>query len=204
MNADEIWASATTITGSIGVFSVFPSLERTLAKLGIHTDGIGTTSLSGGMTIERSLNAPQRELLQLSVDYEYQQFVGKVAQSRGKSEADIDAVAQGRVWAGNHAQERGLVDHLGSFQDAVTAAAVRAKLGNEYKLKYIESQDTWRQALVNEMHMLTNRASQYLVPEQLAVQHFVARVTPLESELKRLTRFADSTRAYYYCVCTVQ
>jgi protease IV len=209
MNADEIWASPTTLTGSIGVFSVVPSLERTLAKLGIHTDGIGTTPLSGGVSMERSLSAQQREILQLSVDYEYRQFTGKVAQARGKTEAEIDTIAQGRVWAGSHAQERGLVDHLGSFQDAIAAAATRANLGKDYALKYIESQVSWRQALVNEMHVLTGRAAKLIAPEEMMAMHpWIARVTPLEAELKRVAHFAESRnenqRSYYYCVCTVQ
>ncbi|HYM35597.1 MAG TPA: signal peptide peptidase SppA [Steroidobacteraceae bacterium] len=204
MNADEIWASPNTLTGSIGVFAVLPTIERTLAKLGVHTDGIGTTPLAGGFNIERSLTADQRELLQLSVDHEYRQFIELVADARSKSPEQIDAIAQGRVWAGSDAQERGLVDKLGSFQDAVDAAATRAKLGKEYRIEYVEAQETWRQFFVNEVHSLAARAEDAIAPERAKVKRILERLTPLETELRRLARFSDPRHAYYYCVCTVE
>jgi protease-4 len=204
MNADEIWAAPTTLTGSIGVFAVLPTVERSLAKLGVHTDGFGTTPLAGGFSLERSLTESQKELLQLSVEHEYSEFIGKVARARNKSNDDIDAIAQGRVWSGAHAQERGLVDKLGSFQQAVDAAAARANLGSDFKIKYVETDQTWRQAFVTEMHMLVARAAQSIAPEANVLQQWVARLSPLEAELKRLARFTDPLRAYYYCVCTVQ
>jgi protease-4 len=204
MNADEIWASPTTLTGSIGVFAVLPTIEHTLAKIGVHTDGIGTTALSGGFDLQRSLNEHQRELLQLSIDHEYRQFIGNVAAARGKSVEEIDAVAQGRVWAGRDAMEHGLIDHLGSLQDAIDAAATRAKLGKNYRLDYIEPQQTWRQAFANEIHVLAARAATAVAPEQITFASVLARISPLEAELKRLARFTDSRGAYYYCVCSVQ
>ena len=204
MDADEIWASPTTLTGSIGVFAVLPTVERSLAKLGVHTDGIGTTPLSGGFSLERSLTDAQREILQLSVEHEYREFVDKVAKARGKTDDAIDAIAQGRVWAGVHAREQGLIDHLGSYQDAIDAAAKRAKVGKNFKVKYVESEQTWRQAFVNEIHVLSARAAQAIAPEELAVHRWIARMSPLEAELKRLARFTETQHGYYYCVCTVQ
>jgi len=204
MNADEIWASPTTLTGSIGVFSVLPTLERTLAKVGVHTDGIGTTSLSGGFDLQRSLNNDQRELLQLSVDHEYRQFIANVATARGKTAEEIDAVAQGRVWAGSDAKEHGLVDNIGSLQDAVDAAAKRANLGKNYKLEYIEAKESWRQAFANQIQMFASRATRAIAPEHLNFATVITRLPPLEAELKRLARFTDTRSAYYYCVCTVQ
>lgn len=204
MNADEIWASPSTLTGSIGVFAVLPTLERTLAKLGVRTDGVGTTPLSGSFRLERSLTEQQRELLQLTVDHEYGQFVAKVAEARGKTVDAIDAVAQGRVWAGAHAKEQGLVDKLGLLDDAIESAAARADVGKNYKIKYIEPPVTWRQMFATEIHMLAARAAAAIAPERNSVRNVVARMTPLEAELRRLARFADRRGAYYYCVCTVQ
>jgi protease-4 len=204
MNADEIWAAPTTLTGSIGVFAVLPTVERSLAKLGIHTDGFGTTQLSGGFSLERSLTDPQKELLQLSVEHEYAKFIDKVARARNKSNEEIDAIAQGRVWSGTDARERGLVDHLGSFQQAIDAAAARANLGAEFRTKYVETEQTWRQAFVTEMHMLTARAAQAIAPEASALREWRERLSPLEAELKRLARFADPRQVYFYCVCSVQ
>jgi len=204
MNADEIWASPTTLTGSIGVFAVLPTLERSLAKLGIHTDGVGTTPLSGGFSLERSLNGAQRELLQLSVDHEYRQFIELVANARGKTPDAIDTIAQGRVWAGVDAKENGLIDKLGSFQEAIDAAAARANLGKDYKLEYVEAEQSWRQVFANEIHMLADRAAAAIAPEKHLVRRLLARVSPLEIELRRLANFTDPRRAYYYCVCTVE
>lgn len=216
MNADEIWASPNTLTGSIGVFAVLPTLERTLAKIGVRTDGVGTTPLSGAFTLERSLTEQQRELLQLTVEHEYAEFIAKVAEARGKKiapgdsvEADnataaVDAIAQGRVWAGAHAQARGLVDELGLLKDALNAAAVRANLGDDYKVKYIEPAVTWRQLFATQVQSLAARATKALAPEATRTRGIVARMTPLEAELRRLARFAERRGAYYYCVCTVQ
>lgn len=204
MNADEIWASPTTLTGSIGVFAILPTLEHTLAKIGIHTDGIGTTPLAGAFNLQRSLNNDQRELLQLSVDHEYKQFIGKVSAARGKTVDAIDAVAQGRVWAGTDAKEQGLIDNVGSFQDAIDAAAKRANLGNKYRLDYIEPRVSWRQAFANEIHMLAGRAVRAIAPEQATFTQTLAKLSPLEAELKRIARFTNPRNAYYYCMCTVQ
>ena len=216
MNADEIWASPTTLTGSIGVFAVLPTFERTLAKIGVRTDGVGTTPLSGSFRLERSLTDQQRELLQLTIDHEYNSFIALVAEARGAKvqapsdvqSADplkaVDAVAQGRVWAGTHAKERGLVDNLGLLKDALNAAATRADLGDDYKIKYIEPDVTWRQVFATEIHMLAARAAAALAPEQTSLRGLAARMTPLDAELRRLARFTDRRGAYYYCVCTVQ
>jgi protease IV len=186
------------------VFAVLPTVERTLAKVGVHTDGVGTTPLAGGFNLQRSLTSEQRELLQLSVDHEYKQFISNVGAARGKSPEEIDVVAQGRVWAGNDAKERGLVDNLGSLQDAIDAAAKRANLGTKYKLDYMESETSWRQAFANQIHVLSTRAAHAIAPEQMSLTSVIARLPPLEAELKRLARFTDTRSAYYYCVCTVQ
>ncbi|HEY6943274.1 signal peptide peptidase SppA [Dokdonella sp.] len=144
MASDEIWAEPNTITGSIGIFGLVMTVPDTLAKLGIHTDGVGTTPLAGTLDIRRPLS-PQLEAIITSVIRRgYGEFIGKVAQSRGKTPAEIDAIAQGRVWSGAQAKERGLVDKLGGLGDAIAAAASRAKLGDRYQVRYVERQmTTW-------------------------------------------------------------
>ena len=134
MDADEIWASPATLTGSIGVFAVFPTVERTLGKFGVTIDGVGTTPLADSLRLDRTLHDQAKEILQSSVEHAYSVFVGNVATARKKSFDDIDAVAQGRVWAGADAAQHGLVDHLGSYKDALNAAAKLAKLGKDYKV----------------------------------------------------------------------
>src|ERR1700744_5354598 len=98
--ANQIFASPTTITGSIGVFSYIPTFQRTLEKIGVKVDGLGTTPLAGDLRIDRALGPVTKQVLQASVDHAYQQFLHRVADGRKKTVEEIDKVAQGRVWAG--------------------------------------------------------------------------------------------------------
>jgi protease-4 len=200
MDADEIWASPTTLTGSIGVWAIVPTFEDTLAKVGITTDGVGTTKLAGALNIGRELPAEAKQILQASVDNAYSTFVGHVAAARQKSFEEIDAVAQGRVWAGTDAMNRGLVDKLGSFRDALDAAAQRAGLGTDYKVEYIEPALGWRQALARQAQVLAARITRALVPEQRMLAGPRKLLSPLEAELVRLARF-QPMQVYYYCGC---
>jgi protease-4 len=203
MDADEIWASPATLTGSIGVFAVFPTFERTLGKLGVTIDGVGTTPLAGALNLERTLKQEPREILQLSVEHAYSTFVGHVATARKKSFEDIDAVAQGRVWAGSDAAKIGLVDKLGSYRDALDAAAARGGLGKNYHVEYIEPSLGWRQALARQTHVLASRITQALLPKDTFFATMRRVLSPLETELGTLARFSDPTQVYYYCACSV-
>jgi protease-4 len=140
--ADEVIADAATRTGSIGVFTLLPTADKALDKLGVHTGGVSTTWLAGGFDPRRPLDPRFAALLQSSVDHTYADFIGKVAQARGRTPQQIDAVAQGRVWTGAQALERGLVDRLGSYGDALNSAARRGKLAGadsgEYRVTYLE------------------------------------------------------------------
>ncbi|MDO3382101.1 signal peptide peptidase SppA [Gilvimarinus algae] len=126
--ADEIWALPTTITGSIGVFSLIPTLEESLKKLGIHSDGVSTTPLAGALNPTRPLTEDAARVMQLSVDSIYQRFLSTVAESRGLTLEQVDRIGQGRVWSGARAAELGLVDKLGTLEDALAAAAQYAEL----------------------------------------------------------------------------
>ncbi|MEO7431153.1 MAG: signal peptide peptidase SppA [Dokdonella sp.] len=144
MDSDEIWAQPNTITGSIGIFALFVTIPDTLDKLGIHTDGIGTTPLAGSLDIRRPLSPQLESVLNSVIRRGYNEFIGKVAKARGKTPEQIDAIAQGRVWSGAQAKERGLVDKLGGLDEAIAAAAARAKLGSQYSVRYVEPEmSTW-------------------------------------------------------------
>jgi protease-4 len=136
--SDEIVADAATITGSIGVFALLPRADETLAKLGIHPAGVATTWLRNADDPRLPLDPRLADLVQKTVDHTYREFTSKVAAARKTSAAKIDAVAQGRVWTGAQAKERGLVDTVGQFGDAVRSAATRAKLGDQPRIVYIE------------------------------------------------------------------
>ena len=136
--SDEIVADAATITGSIGVFALLPTADRTLAKLGVHPAGVATTWLRNADDPRLPLDPRLADLIQKSVDHTYLDFTTKVAAARKTTADKIDAVAQGRVWTGAQAKERGLVDTIGQFGDAVRSAATRAKLGDKPRIVYIE------------------------------------------------------------------
>jgi protease-4 len=203
MDADEIWASPSTLTGSIGVFAVIPTFERTLGKVGITTDGVGTTPLAGALGVERSFKPEVREILQWSVDHAYNTFIGHVAAAREKTVEQIDAVAQGRVWAGSDAVGIGLVDKLGSYREALDAAAARASLGKDYKVEYIEASLGWRQALARQAQVLAGRLTLALLPQDDLLGRARRLLSPVEHELARLARFSETPQPYYYCACSM-
>jgi protease-4 len=154
--SDEIVADAATITGSIGVFALLPSADQTLAKLGVHPAGIGTTWLRNADDPRLPLDPRLADLVQKSIDHTYLDFTTKVAAARKTTPAKIDAVAQGRVWTGAQAKERGLVDTIGQFGDAVRSAAARAHLGDKPRVVYIEREPGKFAQLLN---MLNARVS---------------------------------------------
>jgi protease-4 len=203
MDADEIWSSPSTLTGSIGVFGVFPTFQRTLEKIGITSDGVGTTPLADALRPDRSLGEESAQILQASVDHAYNVFIGHVAAARDKSVEDIDAIAQGRVWAGSDASERGLVDKLGYFHDAIQAAADRAHLGKNPEVEYIEPPLGWREALVLESQSMVARFTRALMPRQTFFAHARRMLAPIETEVERAARFNDPQQLYMYCSCSM-
>jgi protease-4 len=205
VEADEIWASAATLTGSIGVFLVFPTFERTLEKLGLSVDGIGTTVFAGAFRPDRRLDDTPAELLQLRVEADYRQFLGYVAEARGLTLEAADSVAQGRVWAGEDAVAKGLVDHLGGFDDALDAAAALAGLGEDYDVDYLEPARSWRQELALQIRSGAGRAIKALAGRGSGVgSSLLARgLSPLALELERLTRLVEGSGNLYYCACSV-
>lgn len=137
--ADEVIADPATITGSIGVITMFPGFHEALGKLGLRTGGYSTTWLAGAADPRRPLDPRLAQVIQSGIDHTYAQFTARAAAARKKPQAQIDAVAQGRVWTGAQALERGLVDRNGSFGDAIHAAAKRAKLADgQWQLGYVE------------------------------------------------------------------
>jgi protease-4 len=126
--AQEVFAEASTITGSIGVFAVVPTFNRALKALGIGTDGVKSTPYSGDPDAIRGLTPDTKLILQASVEDIYRRFTGLVARARALPVTRVDEIGQGRVWAGNTARDLKLVDHLGGLDMAVAAAAKRAGL----------------------------------------------------------------------------
>ena len=146
--ADYIYAEPSTITGSIGVFGVLPSFQGTLQKLGVGADGVKTTPLSGEPDLLKGPSPEVNQLLQTGVNAMYARFLGIVAQARHKSPAEIDRIAQGRVWDGGSAHQLGLVDGFGGMDEAIAKAAQLAGLGNERGVRYLEPPRSFRDQLI--------------------------------------------------------
>lgn len=138
MASDEVIADPSTITGSIGVFGMLPTADKLMDKLSIHTGGYTTTWLASGYDPRRPLDPRLAQVVQSSIEHIYADFTGKAAKARKKTQPQIDAVGQGRVWTGAQALERGLVDRNGLLADAIASAAKRAKLGDDPSVQYVE------------------------------------------------------------------
>jgi len=194
--ANQIFASPTTLTGSIGVFSVVPTFQRTLEKLGVKVDGIGTTPLAGQMRLDRPLQPGVRQILQVSVDHAYAEFLRRVAEGRKKSVEDVDKIAQGRVWAGVDAQRIGLVDHLGGLKDATDAAAKLAELGTDYDVQYIEPELSLREQLLMQLRSQALRLG--LVQPRSDLERVL---DPLLVQARAIAELNDPRGLYAYCWC---
>lgn len=126
--AQRIFAEPSTVTGSIGIFSIIPSFEGALANYGVTSDGVRTTPISGQPDVLSGLSPDVEAMLQANTEHGYSRFLDLVARSRGKTTAQVDAIAQGRVWDGGTARQNGLVDQFGGLDDALAFAAKAAKL----------------------------------------------------------------------------
>ena len=136
--ADEVMADPATITGSIGVFGMLPTAQGLMDKLSVGTGGYATTWLATGYDPRRPLDPRFEQLIQSAIGRIYADFTAKAAAARKTTPDKIDAVAQGRVWTGAQALERGLIDRTGAWADALKVAAARAKLPEDARLRWME------------------------------------------------------------------
>jgi protease IV len=198
--ANQIFASPTTLTGSIGVFSVVPTFQRTLEKLGVKVDGLGTTPLAGDLRLDRPLDAATRQILQVSVDHAYDDFLHRVSEGRKKSVQDIDKIAQGRVWSGIDAQRIGLVDHLGGLKDSTDAAAKLAEIGADYSVEYIEPELSLREQLLLQLRSQAVRFGQIagLIPPP---NPLARALDPILEQARAVAALNDPRGLYAYCWC---
>jgi protease-4 len=198
--ANQIFASPTTLTGSIGVFSVVPTFQHTLEKLGVKVDGIGTTPLAGDMRMERTLGPAARQILQTSVEHAYAEFLTRVGEGRKKSVTEVDKIAQGRVWAGVDAQRIGLVDTLGGLKDASDAAAKLAEMGSDYQAEYIESEMTLREELLMQLRSESLQMARMM--GLIAPRGELDRaLDPVLEQARSIARLNDPRGLYAYCWC---
>ncbi|MBT5103820.1 MAG: signal peptide peptidase SppA, partial [Porticoccaceae bacterium] len=148
---DRILAMSTSITGSIGVWGVIPTIDQSLANLGVYSDGVGTTDISAMMEIDRPLSLQTKSIFQSGVDNIYTRFLELVANGRGSTPDDVHEIAQGRVWTGNQALVNGLVDELGDLNDAIEIAATLANL-DDYQIDYRRKKMSPMETLLTEIN----------------------------------------------------
>ena len=161
--ADYIVAAPSTLTGSIGIFGVINTVENSLSSIGVHSDGVATSPLADVSTT-KALPTEVQQLMQLTIENGYRNFVGLVAASRHKTPQQIDAIAQGHVWTGSDAKANGLVDALGDFDDAVAKAAELAKVAKP-ELSWYQDDPGMIDLLLNQM----NASAQAVLPAALKV-----------------------------------
>jgi protease-4 len=196
-SADEIWATPTTLTGSIGIFGAFPSFEKTLAKVGIHNDGVGTSKMAGALRADRALEPAAAKAVQLSIEHGYRQFLEVVAQGRGMSVEAVNEIAQGRVWSGEQALRLGLVDQLGGLEEAIAAAADKAELtSNDYLL--IEIPRTPQEELLARMGLIMAPLQSNTLITQ--VQRLLK---PVSQHLTFIAGMNDPRGVYAHCLSCI-
>ncbi len=199
MAADRIVANETTITGSIGVIGMFPTFQRSLAGLGIHTDGLGTTRFAGALRPDREMSDDVRQIVQALIEDTYDDFVARVAGHRGMDVAAVDRIAQGQIWTGAAAVENGLVDQLGDLDAAIEIAADLAGLdADDYGQVYFEE----------DLSPFERMALQFLGGARSLGLNIGQRTSSVdrlaafaERALTSVLRFNDPRGIYAHCFC---
>jgi protease-4 len=203
--ADRVIASPATVTGSIGIFGMVPTFQRTLRMAGIATDGVGTTPWSGELRPDREMSEHTRQLFQLVIEDGYDDFISGVATHRELDKDYVDSIAQGQVWTGDDAFENGLVDQLGDFDDAILAAAELAGLSEgEYGQKLIERQLTPTEQMILDLlsiFRVTGMDPTVFVDTPTPVEVFANQLQEL---VAHVGRFNDPKSIYAHCFCEIE
>jgi protease-4 len=190
--ADEIWAMPTTITGSIGAFAVFPTIEGVFDYVGATVDGVGTTEMAGSFDPSRGLDKNSERIFQAVINGVYKDFLSLVSVSRDMSLAEVNALAGGKVWIGRDAKQIGLVDQLGGLDDAISSAAALAQL-DAYETKRFGMPITPQQLILEEI----GNSFGVSVPERVGTA--LAWLAPIHEPLVMMSQFKDPKHTYLQC-----
>ncbi|MGJ8582342.1 MAG: signal peptide peptidase SppA, partial [Psychromonas sp.] len=198
--ADQIIASPTTLTGSIGIFGMFATIDKSLNKIGIQQDGVATNPLSN-IGITQELTPELADIFQLGIENGYANFLQVVAEGREMSIKAVDQVAQGRVWTGEDALNNGLIDKLGNLQSAVQEAAQLTGL-EEFDVITIEPRLSSKQVFFNQVFSKTIK----LLPSGLVSQPSLLNIfAEIEQQSNFISRINDPQSRYVYCTqCYVE
>lgn len=195
--AEEIWAHPATVTGSIGVFAMFPEFSQPLDRLGITVDGVATGPLAGALDPRRPLDTAAAGALQSGIEHTYGRFLKIVGEARQMAVSEVDQVARGRVWTGEAASRLGLVDQLGGLEDAVRAAAKRAGI-EQFDVVWPEGELTPGQRLIRR---LGDMAQATFPPARITASPFERMLAGLQAEARDLLTWNDPQHVYAHCLC---
>lgn len=197
--SDYIIADANTITGSIGIFAMFPTFENSIKKIGVNADGVSTTELANTSSFS-PLAKPVQDIYQTEIEHGYDRFLEIVSKGRQLSKTQVDKLAQGQVWLGSDAFQNGLVDEIGSFNEAINKAE---QLVNQRQEKAMESfsvewlidddSNSFVKTLLHDTKKTTQRAFSSWIGIPAPIQK-------LQKELNVLTKFNDPKGQYLYCL----
>ena len=194
-DADKIIASPTTLTGSIGIFGALPTFENSLARAGVFNDGIGTTNLAGAGNPTRPLPDNFSTAMQTGVERGYRRFIGIVAKGRKMKPEQVEEIAEGRVWDGATALDLGLVDQMGTLEDAVSEAAFLAKLSTENGV-YLRGTETPAEMILKSLGAAESALSATRSPVIDLAETFVRQIAPHFDFLKA----DDPQHMYSHCL----
>lgn len=190
-NADEIWASHNTITGSIGIFGMMPTFDRALNEIGINSDGVKTSAADLSGDLSQPLDPALSRIMQQEIEYGYKRFLSLVSQARNMNVQEVDKIAQGRVWAGSTALELGLIDNLGTLEEAIERAATLAEI-DEYTTYYPSQELDWRQQLLDSFSSVLKSFIPEVIEKNIIFKESV-------NSLREIDKFNDPKGLYVRC-----
>jgi len=204
--ADEIWAKPSTITGSIGIFGLVPTFEKPLNKYGIFNDGVTTTKYANFYDPAMPLSDDVADIIQTYIDTGYDNFIDLVAQGRNMSKEEVDKIAQGRVWSGKQAHQLGLVDKLGSLNEAIKSAAELAEV-KSYDTWFVKRELTEQELFVKELlnsAKITEyiRQSDGIIDKESLIEKTLLK--DFKSLIQTFDELNDPKHAYAKCFCDIK
>jgi len=201
--SDEIWASPETITGSIGIFGIFPTIDRALGHfLGVHADGVGTTPFAGEPSLARPLPPDVGRVIQAGVDHGYEEFLARVGEARKMTRDAVDKIARGRVWTGADGKRLGLVDQLGGLKDAIASAGKLAGLQPGFRVYWPAPKKKWYDGLVRDL--VSDDDAQSALGTSTRPSPIERAIDARVGELESLSRWNDPRHVYAWCGCEVR
>ena len=202
MAGDKIFASEVSITGSIGIFAMLPTIHNTLAEIGIYNDGVTSNDINTDFYIDRELSPDLKKIIQSQIEHGYRTFVNKVAIHRDMKPSQVENIAEGQVWTGKEALNNGLIDQIGGLDEAVLEAASLAKIDSlNYGIKLIED-DFSGTRLFSKSIIETLSAFGFNYQYSKNEKNPIHKIDSfIQKRISLLMRFNDPKGIYAYCFC---